>query len=60
MHEVLERGYRGASPRLAGKIPEPPDAGRLGDVPGREDPLRPEESTSAIVAHHPQARHFTL
>jgi len=65
MHEVLQQGYRGARcsfdypacPNLVDQdeILALPDAARLGDG----DPRWPEESTRAIVAHHPQATHFT-
>lgn len=70
MHEVLKQGYRGsrysfgypACPNLADqdKILALLDAGRIGVVLGDEDQLWPEESTSAIVAHHPQAKYFTM
>ncbi len=70
MHEVLKQGYRGsrysfgypACPNLADqdKILALLDAARIGVVLGDEDQLWPEESTSAIVAHHPQAKYFTM
>ncbi len=36
------------------------DAGRIGVRLGDEDQLWPEESTSAIVVHHPQAKYFSV
>lgn len=70
MHEMLKQGYRGsrysfgypACPNLADqdKILELLDAARIGVILGDEDQLWPEESTSAIIAHHPQAKYFTM
>jgi 5-methyltetrahydrofolate--homocysteine methyltransferase len=70
MAELLKQGYRGsrysfgypACPNLADqdKILELLDARRIGVVLGDEDQLWPEESTSAIVVHHPQAKYFSV
>lgn len=67
--DMLKQGYRGsrysfgypACPNLADqdKILELLDAQRIGVTLGDEDQLWPEESTSAIVVHHPQARYFS-
>ena len=35
-------------------------ADRIGLRLGDEDQLWPEQSTSAIVCHHPEARYFTI
>jgi len=68
--ELLRQGYRGsrysfgypACPNLADQRqllallgPE-----RIGVELGEEDQLWPEQSTSAIVLHHPQARYFNV
>jgi 5-methyltetrahydrofolate--homocysteine methyltransferase len=68
--EMLKQGYRGsrysfgypACPNLADqdKILELLDAQRINVVLGDEDQLWPEESTSAIVVHHPQAKYFSV
>ncbi|ROR34772.1 vitamin B12 dependent-methionine synthase activation domain-containing protein [Inmirania thermothiophila] len=67
---VIKGGYRGA--RYSFGYPACPDlhqqvlilelldAARIGVRLGEEDQLWPEESTSAIVVHHPQARYFTV
>ena len=70
MAKLLKQGYRGsrysfgypACPNLAHqhRLLELLDAGRCGIVMGEEDQLWPEQSTSAIVLHHPQAKYFTL
>jgi len=70
MPDLLKQGYRGsrysfgypACPNLADqdKILELLDARRIGVVLGDEDQLWPEESTSAIVVHHPQAKYFSV
>ncbi len=67
--EMLKQGYRGsrysfgypACPNLADqdKILELLDAARISVVLGDEDQLWPEETTSAIVVHHPQAKYFS-
>jgi 5-methyltetrahydrofolate--homocysteine methyltransferase len=67
---VLRQGYRGARysfgypacPNLAdqGPLLELLQAGRIGIELGEEWQLWPEQSTSAIVLHHPQARYFNV
>jgi 5-methyltetrahydrofolate--homocysteine methyltransferase len=37
-----------------------PGAERIGITPSDEFQLHPEQSTSAIVCHHPSAKYFTL
>jgi len=66
--EMIKQHYRGsrysfgypACPNLADqdKILDLLDAGRIGVVLGDEDQLWPEDSTSAIVVHHPAAKYF--
>ena len=36
------------------------DAERIGVVLSEQDQLHPEESTTAIVVHHPQAKYFNV
>jgi 5-methyltetrahydrofolate--homocysteine methyltransferase len=70
MRELLKQGYRGsrysfgypACPNLADQRPllELLEAHRIGVELGEEDQLWPEQSTSAIVLHHPQARYFAV
>lgn len=70
MAEMLKQGYRGsrysfgypACPNLADqdKILDLLDARRINVALGDEDQLWPEESTSAIVVHHPQAKYFSV
>ncbi len=70
MRELLRQGYRGsrysfgypACPNLADQRPllELLGAERIGVELGEEDQLWPEQSTSAIVLHHPQARYFNV
>lgn len=70
VHELLKQGYRGsrysfgypACPNLADqdKLLELLGAERIHVVLGEEDQLWPEESTSAIVVHHPQAKYFSV
>ena len=67
---LLKQGYRGsrysfgypACPDLSHqrRLLELLDAGQCGVVLGDEDQLWPEQSTSAIVLHHPQARYFAV
>jgi 5-methyltetrahydrofolate--homocysteine methyltransferase len=67
---LLKQGYRGsrysfgypACPNLADQrqLLALLDAGRIEVELGEEDQLWPEQSTSAIVLHHPQARYFTV
>ncbi len=68
--KLLKQGYRGsrysfgypACPNLGDqrRLLELLDAKRIGVVLGEEDQLEPEQSTSAIVIHHPQAKYFTV
>ncbi|CAK0763743.1 AdoMet activation domain-containing protein [Gammaproteobacteria bacterium] len=68
LHELIKQHYRGsrysfgypACPNLADqdKILELLEARRIGVVLGESDQLWPEESTSAIVVHHPVAKYF--
>jgi len=68
--ELLRQGYRGsrysfgypACPNLADQRPllELLEAHRIGVELGEEDQLWPEQSTSALVLHHPQARYFNV
>ncbi|MCS6877393.1 MAG: methionine synthase [Geminicoccaceae bacterium] len=70
MRQLLKQGYRGsrysfgypACPNLAdqGPLLELLGAHRIGVELGEEDQLWPEQSTSAIVLHHPQARYFSV
>ncbi len=70
MRELLKQGYRGsrysfgypACPNLAdqARLLELLGASRLDIELGEEDQLWPEQSTSAIVVHHPQARYFNV
>ncbi len=68
--ELLRQGYRGsrysfgypACPDLAAQAPllELLGAERIGVRLSEEYQLEPEQSTSAIVIHHPQARYFNV
>ena len=70
IEKLLKQGYRGsrysfgypACPNLGDqrRLLELLDAGRIGVVLGEEDQLEPEQSTSAIVILHPQAKYFTV
>ncbi len=70
MRELFKQGYRGsrysfgypACPNLADQRPllELLGAERLGITLSEEDQLWPEQSTSAIVVHHPDAKYFTI
>ncbi|MEZ5824618.1 MAG: methionine synthase [Geminicoccaceae bacterium] len=70
MSQLLKQGYRGsrysfgypACPRLADQIPllDLLGANRIGIEISDEWQLHPEQSTSAIVLHHPQARYFNV
>jgi 5-methyltetrahydrofolate--homocysteine methyltransferase len=70
MRSLLKQGYRGsrysfgypACPNLADQAPllELLGASRIGVELGEEWQLWPEQSTSAIVLHHPQARYFNV
>ncbi|WP_439817305.1 methionine synthase [Zavarzinia sp. CC-PAN008] len=70
MEAMLKQGYRGS--RYSFGYPACPDlaqqrtllkllgAERVGIEMADEDQLHPEQSTSAIVVHHPQAKYFTV
>jgi 5-methyltetrahydrofolate--homocysteine methyltransferase len=68
--ELLRQGYRGsrysfgypACPNLADQrqLLSLLDASRIDVELSEEDQLWPEQSTSAIVLHHPQARYFNV
>ncbi|MEO5374694.1 MAG: methionine synthase [Alphaproteobacteria bacterium] len=68
--QMLKQGYRGsrysfgypACPNLADqrRLLDLLGADRLGISLSEEDQLDPEQSTSAIVVHHPQAKYFTV
>jgi 5-methyltetrahydrofolate--homocysteine methyltransferase len=70
MRELLKQGYRGsrysfgypACPNLADQaaLLELLGASRIGIELSDEDQLWPEQSTSAIVLHHPEARYFNV
>ncbi|WP_137124827.1 methionine synthase [Roseomonas sp. HF4] len=67
---MLQQGYRGgrysfgypACPRLEDQVPllKLLDAGRIGVEISDEWQLHPEQSTSAIVLHHPRAKYFSV
>ncbi|HEV8031714.1 MAG TPA: methionine synthase [Stellaceae bacterium] len=68
--EMLAQGYRGsrysfgypACPNLAdqSQLLELLQAEEIGVALSEEDQLDPEQSTSAIVVHHPQAKYFSV
>ncbi|NKD55025.1 MULTISPECIES: methionine synthase [unclassified Haematospirillum] len=68
--DLLKQGYRGARysfgypacPNMADqeKLLDLLGAGRLGLEMSEGDQLHPEQSTSAIVLHHPQAKYFKV
>jgi 5-methyltetrahydrofolate--homocysteine methyltransferase len=70
MRELLKQGYRGsrysfgypACPNLADQaaLLDLLGASRVGIELGDEDQLWPEQSTSAVVVHHPEARYFNV
>lgn len=70
MDKLLKQGYRGsrysfgypACPHLPdqAKLLDLLGAARLGLEMSDEDQLHPEQSTSAIVLHHPQAKYFKV
>ena len=70
MSKMLKQGYRGsrysfgypACPNLADQhaLLDLLGADRIALVMGDEDQLHPEQSTSAIVLHHPQAKYFSV
>ncbi len=67
---MSRQGYRGsrysfgypACPNLADQrqLLELLGAERIGLTISEEDQLEPEQSTSAIVVHHPQAKYFSV
>lgn len=67
---LFRQGYRGsrysfgypACPRLEDQAPllEILDAQRIGVTPSDEFLLEPEQSTSALIVHHPQAKYFNV
>ncbi len=68
--KLLRQGYRGARysfgfpacPNLEDqrKLLDLLDGGRLGITLGEHAQMHPEQSTSAIIVHHPQARYFSV
>ena len=68
--KLIKQGYRGsrysfgypACPNVADQrsLLDLLQADRIGVELGEEDQLWPEQSTSAIVLHHPQARYFNV
>lgn len=68
IHDLIKQHYRGsrysfgypACPNIADqdKILDLLGAERIGVVMGDESQLWPEDSTSAIVVHHPEAKYF--
>ncbi|WP_191085247.1 methionine synthase [Roseococcus microcysteis] len=70
MEKMLAQGYRGgrysfgypACPRLEDQVPllKLLQAERIGVEISDEWQLHPEQSTSAIVLHHPRAKYFTV
>jgi len=67
---MLAQGYRGsrysfgypACPNLTdqGQLLALLNAAEIGVGLSEEDQLDPEQSTSAIVVHHPQAKYFSV
>jgi 5-methyltetrahydrofolate--homocysteine methyltransferase len=67
---LIKQGYRGsrysfgypACPNIADQrsLLDLLEAAKVGIELGEEDQLWPEQSTSAIVLHHPQARYFNV
>jgi 5-methyltetrahydrofolate--homocysteine methyltransferase len=70
MEKMLSQGYRGgrysfgypACPRLEDQMPllKLLGAERIGVSISDEWQLHPEQSTSAIVLHHPRAKYFSV
>jgi len=70
MEALLRQGYRGARysfgypacPKLADQrqILALLEAEQIGVEMAEADQLHPEQSTSALVLHHPQAKYFSL
>ena len=67
---LFKQGYRGsrysfgypACPNLEDQVPllQILDASRIGVSISEEFQLEPEQSTSAVVVHHPQAKYFNV
>lgn len=70
LHKLLRQGYRGsrysfgypACPRLEDQriLAEMLDVSRIGCTLSEEWQIEPEQSTSAIVVHHPAAKYFSV
>ena len=70
MDKMLQQGYRGsrysfgypACPNLEDQVPllRLLEAEKIGVTLSDEFQLHPEQSTSAIVLHHPQAKYFSV
>jgi 5-methyltetrahydrofolate--homocysteine methyltransferase len=70
LHRILRQGYRGsrysfgypACPHLEDQrvLAEMLDVSRIGCSLSEEWQIEPEQSTSAIVVHHPEARYFSV
>ncbi|MEX1024548.1 MAG: methionine synthase [Planctomycetota bacterium] len=70
IRQLLKQGYRGsrfsfgypACPNMADQeiLLELLGADRIGVTMSDEDQLWPEQSTSALVCHHPSAKYFTI
>ncbi len=70
IEQLFGQGYQGsrysfgypACPRLEDHVPllQLLDAGRIGLVVSEEFQLVPEQSTSALICHHPEARYFSI
>ena len=70
MRELFKQGYRGsrysfgypACPRLEDQVKLWPllDPERIGITLTEEFQLNPEQSTTALVVHHPQAKYFNV
>ncbi|MES2206110.1 MAG: vitamin B12 dependent-methionine synthase activation domain-containing protein [Pseudomonadota bacterium] len=70
LDELIKQHYRGsrysfgypACPNLGDqrKILQLLEADRIGVVMGEEDQLWPEDSTSALISHHPAAKYFSV
>ena len=70
MKRLFKQGYRGsrfsfgypACPRMADQriLLDLLGADRIGITMGEDEQLWPEQSTSALVCHHPSAKYFTI
>ena len=68
LHSILDQGYQGsrysfgypACPDLSQQIQlcEILETSRIGVSLSEEHQLHPEQSTSAIIVHHPEAKYF--